>query len=197
MFEFQDGLLYCDGLLYGPNGLAWFQVIQVRHDVLVVKDFGFNKTMELMFRNYWWPQFWKYVKEFVGSYDVCVQAKNSWHRPHGLFQPLPIHASSWSLISMDFIIDLSPFSSYDSILVMVYCLMSMDHFIPCTKTIICKRIAKLFLDHVFRYQGILENIIFDHRLQFESKFWKQLFELLGVKVKLSSTFHPQMDGQTK
>jgi hypothetical protein len=98
---------------------------------------------------------------------------------------------------MDFIIDLSPFSSYDSILVMVYCLMSMDHFIPCTKKIICKRIAKLFLDHVFRYQGILENIIFDHRLQFESKFWKQLFELLGVKVKLSSTFHPQMDGQTK
>jgi hypothetical protein len=151
MFEFQDGLFYRDGLLYGPNGPAWFQVLQVRHDVLVVKHFGFNKTMELMFRNYWWPQFWKYVKEFVGSYDVCAQAKNSRHRPHGLFQPLPIHASPWSLISMDFIIDVSSFSSYDSILVVVYCLTNMDHFIPCTKTIICKGIAKLFLDHVFRY----------------------------------------------
>ncbi len=31
-FEFQDGLLYHDGLVYVPNGLAWVQVLQAKHD---------------------------------------------------------------------------------------------------------------------------------------------------------------------
>jgi hypothetical protein len=57
--------------------------------------------------------------------------------------------------------------------------------------------AKLFLDHVFQYHSLLKYIIFDHGLQFASKFWKKLFELLGMKLKLSSTFHPQTNGQTK
>ncbi len=54
-FEFQNGLLYFDGLLYVPNGPTRLQVLQAMHDVLVVNHFGFNKTMELVFQNYWWP----------------------------------------------------------------------------------------------------------------------------------------------
>jgi hypothetical protein len=43
-------LLYYDGLLYLPDGLAWFQVLQVRHNALTIGHFGFNKTMELVSR---------------------------------------------------------------------------------------------------------------------------------------------------
>ncbi len=50
-FEFQDGLLYCDGLLYVFDGLMQLQVLQGRHDILATNHFGFNKTMELMFQN--------------------------------------------------------------------------------------------------------------------------------------------------
>ncbi len=78
---------------------------------------------------------------------------------------------------------------------MVDHLTKMVHFIPCTKIITDKGIAKLFLDHFFQYRGLFEDIIFYCGLQFASKFWKQLFELLGVKVKLSSTFHPWTYGQ--
>jgi hypothetical protein len=55
-FKFRDGLLYCDGLLYVLDGLIQFQVFQARHDVLGIIHFGFNKTMELVFRHHWWPQ---------------------------------------------------------------------------------------------------------------------------------------------
>jgi hypothetical protein len=105
--------------------------------------------MELVFQDYWWPQLWKYVKEFVTSCDVCVRAKNLRHRPHGLLQPLSTPASPWFSISMDFITDLPPSSSYDSILVVVDHLTKMTHFILCTKTITSKGTSKLFLDHVF------------------------------------------------
>jgi len=91
--------------------------------------------MELVSQDYWWPQLWKYVKEFVGSCDVCALIKNPHYHPHGLFQSLPIHASPWSSISMDFIIDLPPSNSYDSILVVVDHLKKKVHFILCTKAI--------------------------------------------------------------
>ncbi len=76
-------MVFCDGL-------ARFQVLQAKHDALITGYFGFNKTMELVSRYYWWPQLWKYMKEFVGSCAVCAQAKNPCHRPHELLQPLPI-----------------------------------------------------------------------------------------------------------
>ncbi len=53
-FEFRDGLLYHDELLYVPKELTWFQVLKAKHDTLVAGHFGFNKTMELMFHDYWW-----------------------------------------------------------------------------------------------------------------------------------------------
>jgi hypothetical protein len=54
-FKFQNGLLYFDGFLYVHNGLAWLQVLQARHNDLAIGHFRFNKTMELMFQDYWWP----------------------------------------------------------------------------------------------------------------------------------------------
>ncbi len=129
-FKFRDGLLYYSELLYVLDGPTWLQLLQVRHNVLAMGHFKFNKTIELMSCDYWWPQMWKYVKEFVGSCDVCVCAKNPCHWPHGFFQLLPIPPSPWSSISMDIITNLSPFDSFDSILAMVDHLTKMIHFIP-------------------------------------------------------------------
>ncbi len=53
-FESHDGLLYHDRLLYVLEGFVRLQVLQTRHDTLVVGHFGFNKTTELVSRDYWW-----------------------------------------------------------------------------------------------------------------------------------------------
>jgi hypothetical protein len=71
---------------------------------------------------------------------------------------------------MDFITNFSPSKSYDSILVVVDCLMKMVHFISCTKTIIGEGIAKLFLDHVFRCHGLFEDIFLNCGLNLHPSF---------------------------
>jgi hypothetical protein len=131
------------------------------HDALVIGHFGFNNTKELVFQDYWWPQLWKYVKKFVGSYDVCVQMKNPCHRSHGFLQPLPIPYAPWSPIFMDFITNLPPFNSFDSILVVVDHLTNMVHFIPCNKSIISERTTKYFLIICLNH-GLPKDIISDH-----------------------------------
>jgi hypothetical protein len=51
-----DGLLYYQRLLYIPNDPCRLQVLQSCHDFPDVGHFGFNKTMELISRDFWWPQ---------------------------------------------------------------------------------------------------------------------------------------------
>ena len=98
---------------------------------------------------------------------------------------------------MDFITDLPPSSSFDTIFVVVDRLTKMAHFVPCKKTITGEETAKLFLDNIYRYHGLPDDIVSDRGPQFISRFWKSLFEILKVDIRLSSAFHPQTDGQTE
>lgn len=196
-FKVEEGLLYFEERLYIPGGPTRLRVLQARHDFPAAGHFGFNKTLELISRDFWWPKMWKDVKEFVLSCDICSRSKNPRHRPYGLLQPLPIPCRPWSSVSMDFITDLPPSNSFDSIFVVVDRLTKMAHFIPCKKTSSSEDTARLFLDNVYRYHGLPDDIVSDRGTQFVSKFWRSLFEALKVDIKLSSAFHPQTDGQTE
>src|SRR4051794_19521962 len=98
---------------------------------------------------------------------------------------------------MDFITDLPPSATFDAIRVVVDRLTKMVHFIPYRKSISGEETAKLFLDNMYRYHGLPDDIISDRGSQFISRFWRSLFEILKVDIKLSSAFHPQTDGQTE
>ena len=98
---------------------------------------------------------------------------------------------------MDFIVDLPAFEGHDSVLVVVDRFSKMAHFLPCSKDIDAAGTAKLFLDQVFKLHGFPETIISDRGSVFTSKFWSRLLELCGVKRKLSTSYHPQIDGQTE
>ena len=40
-------------------------------------------------------------------------------------------------------------------------------------------------------------IISDRNLRFTRKFWTELFKLMGSELHFSTSFHPQMNGQTE
>ncbi|KAL4202140.1 hypothetical protein AMTRI_Chr02g262210 [Amborella trichopoda] len=42
-----------------------------------------------------------------------------------------------------------------------------------------------------------KSIISDHDLVFISQFWQEFFWLQGMQLQMSSSYHPQTDGQTK
>jgi hypothetical protein len=96
---------------------------------------------------------------------------------------------------MDFITDLPSSKDFDSIFVVVNRLIKMAHFMPCNKMITSEETERFFIDNIYKYHGLLDNIIFDHGSQFTLKFWHPLFKILKVKIKSSSVYHPQTDGQ--
>ena len=73
----------------------------------------------------------------------------------------------------------------------------MAHFLPCTKSITSQETVDLVMREVFKHHGVSDDIISDRRPQFISKFWKHMFKLLHISVKLSSGYHPETNGQSK
>jgi hypothetical protein len=45
--------------------------------------------------------------------------------------------------------------------------------------------------------GVPKKIVYDRGTQFTSKFWERLRETLDTQLRFSSTYHPQIDGQTE
>ena len=87
--------------------------------------------------------------------------------------------------------------SYDSILVIVDRLTKMVYYKPVKVTIDASGLAKVIIDVVVRHHGLSDSIISDQGAIFTSKFWSSLCYFLGIKRRLSTVFHPQIDGQTE
>ena len=73
----------------------------------------------------------------------------------------------------------------------------MAHFVPTTEKTTAKGLARLFRDNVWRLHGLPESIISDKGPQFVVGLMRELNEMLGIKTKLSTAFHPQTDRQTE
>ncbi|CAJ2638266.1 unnamed protein product [Trifolium pratense] len=56
---------------------------------------------------------------------------------------------------------------------------------------------KLMEKMIVRLHGIPTSIISDRDPRFTSRFWESLQEALGTKLRLSSAYHPQTDGQSE
>ena len=99
---------------------------------------------------------------------------------------------------MDLITGLpSTSEGYDAILVMVDRMSKMIHCAATRKTVTGPGLADLVITNIFRYHGHPRVIISDRDKRTTSKFWRTLFNSLGTKLRMSTAFHPQTDGQTE
>ena len=129
--------------------------------------------------------------------DTCQRNKNCPEQLVGKLMPNSIPEKSWTHILADFITKLPLAQGYDSILVVVNWLTKMVHFILTTEKMSVEGLARLFRDNIWKLHSLPESIISDRGPQFMAGLIKELNEILGIKSKLSTVFHPQTDRQTE
>jgi hypothetical protein len=71
------------------------------------------------------------------------------------------------------------------------------HFIPTTITLTAEGTAQLFQDHIWKHHGWPKKVVSDQGVQFTVCFMKELNHLLGIKMGISTAYHPQIDGQSE
>ncbi|GJR16531.1 putative nucleotidyltransferase, ribonuclease H [Tanacetum coccineum] len=86
---------------------------------------------------------------------------------------------------------------HDAIWVVVDRLTKSAHFLPIRKDYPVSKIAEMFQQEIVRLHGTPSAIVSDRDPRFTSRFWKGLQKAWGTRLKFSTAFHPETDGQSE
>ena len=198
----EEGLIYFEDSvgntrLCVPKDLR-AEVMREAHDTITeAAHGGYFKTYNRISATYYWPRMSREIKIFVNTCDVCQKTKPRRHGPMGLLQPIPIPLQPFEVVSMDFIPKLPVSDGFDNILVIVDKLTKYAIIIPTTTKITEEETAKLFFKHVISKFGIPRQVISDRDTRWRGDFWKEICRLMGMRRSLTTSYHPQADGQTE
>jgi hypothetical protein len=101
------------------------------------------------------------------------------------------------VISLDFIEGLPRSGQANSILVVVGRFSKYIHFLQLSHPFTTAIVAQLFLTNIYKLHGMPQAIIFDRDKIFTNQLCQELFRLADVRLLMSSSYHPQTDGQTE
>ena len=175
------------------------RILHECHDAPMSGHLGVAKTMAQVTRFFYWPNMQEDIKKYIISCESCQRNKPSQQAPAGLLQPLPIPDSPWKSVSMDLITHLPKTrAGHDAIVVFVDRCGKQVHLAATQTEVSASGIAKIFMNEVVRHHGLPESIVSDRDPRFIAHLWRSLWEqLLGTKLKMSSSYHPETDGQTE
>ncbi|GKF42200.1 putative reverse transcriptase domain-containing protein [Tanacetum coccineum] len=138
------------------------------------------------------------IATYVSKCLTYAKVKAKHQRPSGLLVQPKIPEWKWDNITMDFITKLPKSSQgYDTIWVIVDRLIKSAIFTPMRENDPMDKLAKMYLKEVVARHGILVLIICYYDPRFALNFWKSLQKALGTSLDMSTTYHPETDGQSE
>ncbi|GJT12475.1 retrotransposon protein, putative, ty3-gypsy subclass [Tanacetum coccineum] len=165
-----DGTLCLNGKIWLPcYGDLRTVIMHESHKSKYSIHPGSDKMYQDMKKLYWWPN----MKADIATYK-------------------------WDNITMDFVTKLPKSSQgYDTIWVIVDRLTKSAIFTPMRETDPLDKLARMYLKEVVMRHEIPVSIICNRDPRFASNFWRSLKNALGTNLDMSTTYHPQTDGQSE
>ncbi|GKE29569.1 reverse transcriptase domain-containing protein [Tanacetum coccineum] len=145
---------------------------------------------------YWWLGMKKDIALYVSKCLTCSKIKAKHLRPSGLLQQPEIQEWKWERIAMITKL-LRTKNGHDAIWVIVDRLTNSSHFLPIREDFKMGRLARLYLNEIVTMHGVPISIISNRDSRFTSRFWQSMQEALGTRLDMSTTYHPQIDGQSE
>lgn len=204
-FLYRNKLLYFSPSVNGEHRLVIpnDKIIRDRlmrqcHDSPSAGHFSYWKTYLSLSDMFYWPNMLRQVKKFCGACNVCARSKTTTQKPFGLFHPLPVPNGRWTDVSMDFVTGLPrTHENHNMIMVIIDRFSKMAHFIPTDDNLDAERCAQLFVRESYRLHGFPTTLVSDKDIRFVNRFWHTFTKLVGTNTLMSTTNHPQTDGQTE
>ncbi|GJX89943.1 putative reverse transcriptase domain-containing protein [Tanacetum coccineum] len=71
------------------------------------------------------------------------------------------------------------------------------HFLAIREDYSTERLARIYIDKIVTRHGVPVSIILDRDERFTSRCWQTIQKDLGMRLDMSTTYHPQTDGQSE
>jgi hypothetical protein len=192
-----------NGLLYVGRRLLIPAIPRIRelfynlaHDTL--GHFGFNKSYEALRDSYYWPNMRRDLEHaYIPSCSPCQRNKSRTTKPTGPLHPLPVPDARFEAVALDFVGPLPEEGGKDTILTMTDLLGAEVRLAPVHSTATAAEIAVVLFDEWYCENGLMRQIVTDRDPLFTSDLWTALHKLTGVKLKMSTAYHPQTDGASE
>ena len=197
MIKVVDGLIFIGSRLVVPRvGTIREDLFRAAHDSL--GHFGAEKSYANLRSAYYWPRMRTELEEaYVPGCDACQRNKGSTQRPTGPLHPLPVPDGRGDSVAMDFIGPLPEDEGFNCIVTMTDRSGSDIRVVPTRTDISAEDFAELFFDHWYCENGLPLELISDRDKLFVSRFWRHLTKVAGVKLGMSTAFHPETDGSSE
>ena len=166
------------------------------HDIL--GHFGFHKTYSSLRAAYYWPNMQRDLEQgYIASCPDFQHNKSSTVKPYGPLHPLPIPNQRGDSVAISFIGPLPEDNNKNCIVTFTDHLGSDVQLVPMRTDITDEDLTIIFFDKWYCENGLPSAIVSDRDKLFISKFWRALHKLMGVKLKLSTAYHPETDGASE
>jgi len=120
------------------------EVIWLHHDVPAARHGGHWKIVELVTRNYWWPEVMRDMGRYVERYDLCQRMKNRTEELVGKLKLSEVPEKPWMHLMVNFIKKLLVVVGKDVILVVCDRLSKMAHFVAMAEETSAEGLVRLF-----------------------------------------------------
>jgi transposase InsO family protein len=173
-------------------------ILKVMHDLPLGMHQATQKMHSLLSSRFYWPGMYEHVKKYVESCEHCQRNKPYVRGGRGPPHPAAIPFKRFDCVALDMLSGLATTKQgFDAIVVFTDRFTKRVYIEPCNKTATARDLALIFFRTVFRNQGMPRILLSDNGPQFASEFWKAFFELLQTDIRLTSSYHPQSNGQTE
>ncbi|MCH82581.1 hypothetical protein A2U01_0003391 [Trifolium medium] len=197
-YKIHQGLLFYKNKIWLDHSNTFKQnLLEEFHNSPLSGHMGVHKTYTRLLENFYWKGMREDVRHFISQCSICQTTKYETKKPAGLLQPLPIPSVIWEDLSLDFITGLPPSHGFTVILVVVDRFSKGAHFGALPTGFTAYKVASLFLDMICKHHGLPRSLVSDRDPIFISRFWRELFTLCGTKLRMSTSYHPETDGQTE
>ena len=198
----QDGMIFFNNEDYQPRlcvpiSQRNFVLKEAHENPFESAHAGPERLWHSLSSRFYWKRMKLDIIRFCRSCDVCQKTKASNFNKFGMLIPNPIPSRPYQSISMDFIVNLPWSEGYNAVYVVVDRLTKHASFIPTTTGLDAVGFANLFVKAIACRFGLPESIITDRDPRWSSDFWMEVAKALRTRMSLSSSHHPQHDGQTE
>ncbi|GKA82179.1 reverse transcriptase domain-containing protein [Tanacetum coccineum] len=199
-FERRDdgGIYFFDRIWIPSVGSVRKLIIDEAHTSRYLIHPGADKMYYDLRDLYWWLGMKRDIAEYVSRCLTCSKIKAKHQKPSGLVQQPEIPEWKWEKIIMDLVTKLPRSSSgYDAIWVIMDRLTKSAHFLHIREVYKTEKLARIYINEIVARHDVPVSIISDRDGRFSSHLWQALQKALGIKLHMSTAYHPETDGQSE